>query len=427
MGTASWVSKILYAAAKVGLADQLAAGPKSAAALAEGMRLHAPSLHRLMRTLASLGILTEQDEQRFSLTPLGESLQTDAPGSARATLIAFGGEWSSRAWDQILHSMETGNTGVEKAFGMPLFDYLAQHPEEASYFSEAMVGFHGAEPPAVAAAYDFSGFGTVVDVGGATGNMLAAILDRHAGPRGVLFDRPHVVSEAPALLQARGVEERVTIEAGDFFETVPAGGDAYLMSHIIHDWSEEQCLTILGHCRRAIESDGRLLIVEMVLARAMASSKKVERSSAPSAIRSCSVAPIHQLHGEEVGPFGLLDRVDGDDIRVIEGGQRFGFATEALEALAVRSETLGQDLQRDAPLEARVSSDVDLAHPSLAEQRNEVVVAEAATGLKGHGREFPRGDRTSPSPAHCAPAAGRRRERNCSRSYPRSPGSWRSL
>jgi hypothetical protein len=165
----------------------------------------------------------------------------------------------------MLYSLKTRSTGFEKANGMPLFEYLAQHPEEASYFSEAMVGFHGAEPPAVAAAYDFSGVKTVVDVGGATGNMLAAILSRHSGLRGVLFDRSHVVRDAPALLKGRGVEQRVTIEAGDFFETVPAGGDAYLLSHIIHDWNEEQCLTILGHCRKVIKPDGRLLIVETVL------------------------------------------------------------------------------------------------------------------------------------------------------------------
>jgi SAM-dependent methyltransferase len=218
-----------------------------------------------MRTLAGLGILTERDAQRFALTPLGEALKTGAAGSARATLIAFGGQWFSRGWDEIVYSLETGKTGFEKAFGMPVFEYLAQHPEEASYFSEAMVGFHGAEPPAVAAAYDFSGFTIVVDVGGATGNMLAAILASHAGPRGVLFDRAHVVRDAPALLKARGVEERVKIEAGDFFQTVPAGGDAYLLSHIIHDWNEDQCLTILGHCRKVIRPDGRLLIVEMVL------------------------------------------------------------------------------------------------------------------------------------------------------------------
>lgn len=265
MGTASWVSGVVYAAAKLGLADHLATGPKSAVELAGPTRTHAPSLHRLMRTLASLGILTERDAQRFALTPLGEALKTGAPGSARATLLAFCGQWFWRGWEEITYSLETGKPGFDKALGMPLFEYLRQHPAEASYFSEAMVGFHGAEPPAVAAAYDFSGFKTVVDVGGATGNMLAAILSSHAGPRGVLFDRPHVVGDAPALLKARGVEDRVTIEAGDFFETVPSGGDAYVLSHIIHDWNEDQCLTILGHCRKVIKPDGRLLIVETVL------------------------------------------------------------------------------------------------------------------------------------------------------------------
>lgn len=264
MGIASWVSAVVYAAAKLGLADQLATEPKNAAELAGPMRMHAPSLHRLMRTLASLGILTERDAQRFALTPVGEALRTGAPGSARSTLIAFGGTFW-HGWEEIVYSLETGNTGFDKAHGMPLFEYLRQHPAEASHFSEAMVGFHGDEPPAVARAYDFSRFKNVVDVGGATGNLLAAILSSHAGPRGVLFDRPHVVLDAPALLKAHGVEDRVTIEAGDFFETVPTGGDAYVLSHVIHDWNEDRCLTILGHCRKAIKPDGRLLIVEMVL------------------------------------------------------------------------------------------------------------------------------------------------------------------
>jgi hypothetical protein len=148
---------------------------------------------------------------------------------------------------------------------MPFFDYLAQHPEDASLFSETMVGLHNQEPPAVAAAYDFSTFKTIVDVGGATGNMLAAVLANHAGPRGVLFDRPHVVNDAPALLDARAVSNRVTIETGDFFKDVPAGADAYILSHIIHDWNEDQCITILGNVRKAMNPAGRLLIVEMVL------------------------------------------------------------------------------------------------------------------------------------------------------------------
>ena len=265
MSSAYWVSKIVYAAAKLGLADHLAAAPRSAAELAGVTGTHAPSLHRLMRTLASLGLLTEGEGQRFALTPLGAALQTGAPGSARASVLTLCGPWFVAAFEQLLYSLETGHTGFEKAMGMPAFDYLARHPDEASLFSETMVGFHGAEPAAVAAAYDFSGLGTLVDVGGATGNMLGAILARHEGPRGVLFDRPHVVADAPALLKARGVEKRVTIEAGDFFMTVPDGGDAYLLSHVIHDWNEEQCLTILGHCRKALTPNGRLLIVEMVL------------------------------------------------------------------------------------------------------------------------------------------------------------------
>jgi SAM-dependent methyltransferase len=265
MGAASWISAVVYAAAKLGLADHLTTEPKSAVELAATTHTHAPSLHRLMRTLAGLGILTERDAQRFALTPLGEALKTGAPGSARATLIAFCGPAFWHSWEEILYSLETGKTGFEKAWGMPIFEYLAQHPDEASYFSEAMVGFHGAEPPAVAKAYDFSAIKTVVDVGGATGNMLAAILSHYPATRGILFDRPHVVGDAPALLKARGVEDRVTIEPGDFFERVPAGGDAYLLSHIIHDWNEAQCLTILGHCRRVMKPDGRLLIVETVL------------------------------------------------------------------------------------------------------------------------------------------------------------------
>jgi hypothetical protein len=133
----------VYAAAKLGIADRLAEAPRSAAELAGTMRMHAPSLHRLLRTLAGLGILTERDGQRFALTSLGEALKTDAPGSARATLMAFCGPAFWRGWEEIVYSLETGKTGFERAHGMPFFDYLAQHPEEASDFSEAMVGYHG--------------------------------------------------------------------------------------------------------------------------------------------------------------------------------------------------------------------------------------------------------------------------------------------
>ena len=265
MGRAHVVSRTVYAAAKLGLADQLASGPKSAAELAGSMRVHARSLHRVMRTLASLGILTEQAEQRFALTSLGEALKSGAPGSARSAVLYSGGSSSQSGWDHFVYSIETGKPGFDKAQGMALFDYLEQHPEVALLFNEMMVGFHSQEPPAVAAAYDFSIFQTIVDVGGNTGAMLAAILATHAAPRGILFDRPHVARHAPALLEARHVSDQVTIEPGDFFQRVPIGADAYILSHIIHDWDDEQCLTILGHIRKAMNPAGRLLIVEMVL------------------------------------------------------------------------------------------------------------------------------------------------------------------
>jgi hypothetical protein len=265
MGTASWISAMVFTAARVGLADRLANGPLSAVELAAPMGLYAPVLHRFMRTLAGLGILTEQDGQRFALTPLGEALRSDAPGAARATLLSFGSPSFSRAWEHMTYSLETGKSGFTEAHGMPLFDYLARHADEAALFSQAMIGLSSAEVPAVADGYDFSVFDTIVDVGGATGHVLAEILCRHTSPRGILFDRPHVVAEAPALLRTRGVESRVTVKAGDFFHGVPAGADAYLLSHIIHDWTDEQCATILGHCRQSIAPGGRLLIVETVL------------------------------------------------------------------------------------------------------------------------------------------------------------------
>ena len=265
MGMAHWISRILYVAAKLDLADQLAGGPKSADELAGPTGTHAPSLYRLMRTLANLGLLSEDARQRFSLTPLGEAMKKNAPGSARATILTMAGDMFLTGFGQLLYSVQTGKSGFEKMLGMPVFDWLGQDPEMASLFSETMIGVHGAEPAAVAAAYDFSEMKTIVDVGGATGNLLTTVLGRVPGARGILYDLPHVVRDAPALIQSRGLTDRVTIEPGSFFERVPAGGDAYLLSHIIHDWSEAQCLTILGHCHRAVSRGSRLLLIEMVL------------------------------------------------------------------------------------------------------------------------------------------------------------------
>lgn len=265
MASAFWISRAVYAAARLGLADLLEDGAKSAQELAGPTGTHAPSLHRLLRALGSLGLFTEGEDHRFALTPLGATLKSGAPGAARSTVIALAGQWMWGAWNEFMYSLQTGKTAFEKVWGMPVFDYLARHPDEARYFGEAMIGVHGSEPPAVASAYDFAGLRTLVDVGGGTGNLLTTILLAHPDLRGVLYDLPHVVPEALANFTAAGVADRCKAVAGSFMESVPAGGDAYLLSHVIHDWDEERCLQILHNCRQAMEPKGRLLIIESVL------------------------------------------------------------------------------------------------------------------------------------------------------------------
>jgi hypothetical protein len=263
MVMAQFVSRLIHLTATLKLPDHLADGPRTAEELAPLTGTHASALYRVMRTLASLGLFTEDQARRFALRPLGEALKSGTPGYA--TALTLGGELTTRALENLLYSVQTGKTGFQKSCGIQLFDYLAGHPAEAGLFNDTMVGFHGMEPPAIASAYDFSVFKTVADVGGSTGNLLTTILGRHPTPRGILFDLPHVVRDAPAFIGQRGLTDRVQIEAGSFFERVPAGADAYILSHVIHDWNEEQCLTILGHCRRAMNPSGRLLLVEMVL------------------------------------------------------------------------------------------------------------------------------------------------------------------
>ncbi|MFZ1989333.1 MAG: methyltransferase [Alphaproteobacteria bacterium] len=264
MGCAYWTSQMVLVAAELSLADRLAKGPRNADELARELGLNAPAFYRFMRSLAGLGILTQRADGAFALTALGEALKTGASGAARSSILMLTG-LVGPAWDRLSDSLKTGTPSFNDVFGVPIFEHLAKRPDQAAMFSETMVGFHNLEPPAVAAAYDFSPFKTIVDVGGATGNMLCNILGRHKAPRGLLFDMPHVVTEAPAFIAERGLRDRISIESGSFFEAVPKGHDAYIMSHIIHDWTPEQCGTILGNCRKAIAPNGKLLIVEMVL------------------------------------------------------------------------------------------------------------------------------------------------------------------
>jgi hypothetical protein len=262
--TGYWISQAIHVAAQLGIADLLKAGPQTVAHLAESTGAHARSLYRLLRALASEGIFAEDKQGRFALTPLGECLRSDVPNSQRSMAI-MNGEEHYRCWGELLYSVQTGRTAFEKLFGQPIFHYLAAHPRQARIFDEGMVGVHGAETKAMLDAYDFSRFGTLVDIGGGTGSLLIATLQRHPSLRGILFDRPDVIERARAGVKAAGLENRCTLMGGDFFETVPPGGDAYLMRHIIHDWNDEQCRTILRHCRKVVPATGKLLLIESVI------------------------------------------------------------------------------------------------------------------------------------------------------------------
>jgi len=265
MATGHIVAQALYVVAELQIADHLSAGPRTAAALAEATRTDASSLHRLLRMLTGLGLFTQTADGAFATTPLGDSLRSDAPGCARAMVRMIGGPTIWRACGELLHAVKTGTSGFDKAIGQPVFGYFAEHGDEAAVFNDAMIGFHGSEPGAVAAGYDFSTVGTLVDVGGGTGNLLMTILGAYPSVRGVLYDLAHVIGPARQAIEQRGLAGRCELKQGSFFDAIPSGGDAYLMSHIIHDWDEAKALAILGNCRRAMPRDGRLLLVEMVI------------------------------------------------------------------------------------------------------------------------------------------------------------------
>ena len=259
------VSMALTVAAKLRIADRLTAGPKPIADLARETETHAPTLYRLMRALASVGVFAEDAGGRFAQSPMSEFLRTGVPGSLRGIADYCGSDWSWRAWGNLMHSVKTGKTAFDHTFGEPCFDYLAKHQDESAVFNEGMPGFTSKIAEAVAEAYDFSQFGTVVDVGGGHGIMLTTILKKFPKLKGVVFDAPHVAEGAKEPIRAAGLSERYTAEGGDFFKAVPAGGDAYLMKHIIHDWPDDMATTILKNCRMGVKPGGKLLLVELVI------------------------------------------------------------------------------------------------------------------------------------------------------------------
>lgn len=264
MATGYWLSKMVYVAAKLQIADCLAGGPQSVTALAAKVNVQPGPLHRLLRGLASVGVFAEGEPQVFALTPMAELLRDDHPQSIRPLAI-MAGEAQYEAWGDLLHSVQTGKTGFEHRFGQPLFDYLGDHPEQAAMFDRAMVSIHGRETDAVLDAYDFSSFKKIIDVGGGNGSQLIEILQLHPQLKGTVFDLPHVVERAQTALNAAGLSDRGSVHGGSFFESIPSGGDAYLLRHIIHDWDDSQSHTILKCVRAAMSPQAKLLIIETVI------------------------------------------------------------------------------------------------------------------------------------------------------------------
>ncbi|SRR5579884_473055 len=259
-----WITQIIYVAAKLGIADLLEGSPQGIDALAQATNTHAPSLYRLMRALAGLGMFMENEDGTYETTNLGRCLVSGSPGALRARAILNGEDWY-RGWGGLLHSVRTGETAFEPITGMTFFEHLAANPETALVFNEAMASSTEAAATAVADAYDFSWCRTIVDVGGGTGAFLAVILKANPQARGILFDRPNVIAAAGGLLASAGVADRCDVVAGDFFQAVPSGGDLYLLSWIIHDWDDDRSVAILKNCRWVMPDDARLLLIEQIV------------------------------------------------------------------------------------------------------------------------------------------------------------------
>ncbi len=259
-----WLSQMTYVAARLNLADLLASGPRTVADLAAHTQCHPRSLGRLLRGLASVGLFAEHAPGTFGMTPDAEFLRDDHPETVRPMALMMGGV-QYQAWGDLLHSVQTGETGFEHRFGKPLFDYLAEQPEQAAVFDRAMVAIHGGETAAILDAYDFSGFRRIIDVGGGNASQLIEMLGRHPTLTGAVFDLPHVAERAAQSLRTAGLTERGQAVGGSFFESIPGGADAYLLRHIIHDWDDQKSVQILQRVRAAMPPQGKLLVIETVI------------------------------------------------------------------------------------------------------------------------------------------------------------------
>jgi SAM-dependent methyltransferase len=257
------ISRAVHVAAALGIADLLADGPATVAQLARAVQAHEPSLFRVLRLLASLGVLAEHDHHSFSLTILGERLRAGVPASMRSWSMLT--DISLQAWQPIVETVKTGKPGVDLVTGICPFEFLAAHPDLAQVFQAAMSERTAAFAPGVAAGYDFSAVRTVADIGGGTGTLLAAILRAHPHLHGLLLDQPPAVADAAATFAAAGIADRCQIVPGDFFQGVPRGADAYILANVLHDWDDTHAVQIVGACLQAMAEGGRVLIVERLI------------------------------------------------------------------------------------------------------------------------------------------------------------------
>jgi O-methyltransferase domain/Dimerisation domain len=258
-------AKLVYAAAELRIGDLLAEGPRTTDELATASRAHAPSLRRLLRGLAGLGVVEQIDGDRFELTALGVPLRADAPDSARALVRMLCGPQDWRSWEELVPSVRTGQSGFERAHGTTWIDFYERNPEQSATFNRAMSEHTRDAAPGILAAADLGRFGTLVDVGGGDGTLIAAALRAEPTLAGVLFDLPSGLGAAAETLRAAGVAERCRLAAGDFFVAVPEGADAYLLKQILHDWDDEEAVAILRTMRQAMAPGASLLIVERLL------------------------------------------------------------------------------------------------------------------------------------------------------------------
>lgn len=261
----AWVAQAITTAADLGVADALADGPLPGEQLADRVGADADALRRLMRALIGIGIFRQRRDGCYALTPLAETLRTDAPVSMAGMARWVGSPQHREHWSHLTDAIRTGNAVLPQLRGKPAFEYLGDEGALAGIFNSAMTNVSQFATVPLTAAYDFSGFGTIVDVGGGHGRLLAAILETAPKSCGVLFDLPEVVAGAPELFRKYGVDNRVRIEEGSFFNSAPEGGDAYVLKNVIHDWPEEEALRILRNVRAAARPGARLLLCEFVI------------------------------------------------------------------------------------------------------------------------------------------------------------------